>query len=407
MDIKESIEYSLKNLARRSLRSWLTITGMVIGVIAIVVILSISEGFNNDIKTQISAFGADQMFVYPVSDIGEAFSGGAALAQTSGKLFQEDADDIEGIPGVKQIARTVYGSASLSYKEKNITAFIFGIDDEMFDMYGDYIQVESGREFRNGERNAAFFAADAATEYFGKDKVEAGSVVKINDKNFRVVGVQKRIGTSLSSQDDTAVYVTLEDARDIFAGQLLEDEIGVIMIQVDEGFDPEEIKDAIERKLAANHRVTMDDLDFSVITAQQIYEIVDTVLLSVQIVLAAVTLIASVVGAIGIANTMFANVLERVKEIGILKSVGATRRDILVLFITEAAIIGLAGGIIGLILGYILLEILKEFFDVPVLLTPWIIFFVFIFSIGTGVGAGLIPSWRAAKMDPVDALRAD
>ena len=232
-------------------------------------------------------------------------------------------------------------------------------------------------------------------------------MVQINNKNFRVVGVQKRIGTSLSSQDDTAVYVTLEDGRDLFSGQVLDDEIGVIMIQVDEGFDPEEIKSVIEHKLAANHRVTLDDLDFSVITAQQIYEIVDTVLLSIQIVLGAVTLIASVVGAIGIANTMFANVLERVKEIGILKAVGATKTDILLLFITEAAIIGLAGGVIGLVLGYGVLEVLKEVFDVPVLLTGWIIFFVFIFSIGTGVLAGLIPSWRAAKMDPVDALRSD
>ncbi|MEW6749255.1 MAG: ABC transporter permease [Candidatus Micrarchaeota archaeon] len=407
MDLVEALAYSLNSLARRSLRSWLTITGMVIGVMAIVIILSISEGFNRDINTQISAFGADQMFVYPVSDISAAFSGGGAAMQTSGKLFQEDADDIKSVPGVKEIARVIYGSATISYKDKNITAFIFGADSSQFDMYSNYIKVEDGRAYKDSERNVAFFAADAATEYFGKDRVIPGSMVQINGRNYRVVGVAERIGTSLSSQDDTAIYVPFDDAKDLFSGQFLQDEVGLIMVQVDEGFDPEEIKSIIEHKLAANHHTTMDDLDFSVITSAQISEIVGTILLSIQLVLAAVTLIASVVGAIGIANTMFANVLERIQEIGILKAVGATRRDILLLFLAEAAIIGLAGGIIGLVLGFGVLEVLKELFGVPVFLRLRIIAFVFIFSIGTGVGAGLIPSWRAAKMDPVEALRAD
>jgi putative ABC transport system permease protein len=405
MNLKDTVLYALKNLSTRSLRSWLTIIGMVIGVIAIVVILSISEGFNDDITTQMAAFGADQMFVYPISDIGGARGGGVlGLQQTSGKLFQEDVDDIENIPGVKTIARTTFGRASLSFKEKNITAMIFPSDPEIFEMYGDYIELETGRLYKEGERNVVFFAADAATDYFGKDKVEAGSVIQINERNYRVVGIQKRIGTSLSAQDDTAIYVPFEEGETLFKGQFLEDEVGIIMVQIDEGFDADDIKETIEHKLAANHRVRPDELDFSVITSEQITEIVSTVLLSVQIVLGAITLIASVVGAIGIANTMFMNVLERVREIGILKSVGATEKDILMIFLVEAAIIGLAGGVIGLILGYGLLQLLVELFDIPFLLTLPIISFVFIFSIGTGVAAGLLPAYRAAKMNPVDAL---
>ncbi len=408
MNILEAIVYSYNNLVRRSLRSWLTILGMVIGVIAIVVILSVSEGFNRDINTQLSAFGADMMFVYPISDLESAFSGGSAgLLTTAGKLRQADVDDIEGIPGVKAVSRGIFGRASLSFKGKNITGFIVGTDKEMFDMYSSYIEVESGRAFRNGERNVAFFGADAATNLFGKDKVDVGSVVQMNGRNYRVVGIQKRIGTSLSSADDAQIYVPFDDAKEMFRGQFLEDEVGTIMIQVDQGFDPENIKETIERKLAANHRVRLDEKDFSVITSSQINEIVGTILLSIQLVLAAVTLIASVVGAIGIANTMFMNVLERIREIGILKAVGATRSDILMLFLIESAIIGLAGGIIGLAIGYGLLQVLEDFFAVPVFLRLRIIAFVFIFSIGTGVAAGFVPAWRAAKMDPVEALRYD
>ena len=405
MNLVDATIYALKNLSKRSLRSWLTIIGMVIGVMAIVVILSISEGFNKDITDQLAAFGADQMFVYPIADIGAAFSGGAALTQTSGKLFQEDVDDIRNIPGVKEVARSIFGRASVSYKNKNITSLIIGADNEMFEMYGDYIEVESGRIYKNDERNVAFFAALASTELFGKDKVEVGSVVQFNQKNFRVVGIQKEIGTSLSQQDDSSIYVPFDDAKDLFKGQFLDDEVGFIMVQVDEGFEPDKIKETIEQKLADNHRVKPDDLDFSVITSEQVNEIVGTILLTIQLVLAAVTLIASVVGAIGIANTMFMNVLERIREIGILKAVGATRRDILMVFLVESAIIGFAGGIIGLILGYGVLQLLIDLFDVPVFLRLRIIAFVFVFSIGTGAAAGFIPAWRAAKMDPVEALR--
>ncbi|MCI0504227.1 ABC transporter permease [Candidatus Micrarchaeota archaeon] len=408
MNLPEATKYSFNNLIRRSLRSWLTILGMVVGVIAIVVILSVSEGFNRDINTQMSSFGADMMFVYPISSLESAFSGGSGgLMTTSGKLRQADVDDIQGIPGVKAVTRGIFGRASLSFKGKNITGFIIGVDDEMFDMYPTYIEVESGRVFRNGERNVAFFGNDAANKLFGKDKIEPGSIVQMNGRNFRVVGVQKLIGTSLSSADDAQIYVTFDDARDLFRGQFLEDEVGTIMIQADSGYNPEDIKDTIEHKLAANHRVRVDDKDFTVITSAQISEIVGTILVSIQLVLGAVTLIASVVGAIGIANTMFMNVLERIREIGILKSVGATRNDILMLFLIESAIIGLAGGIIGLALGYLTLELLVYLFAIPVFLRLRIIAFVFIFSIGTGVLAGIIPSWRAAKMDPVEALSYD
>ena len=405
MNIKDAIMYALKNLAKRSLRSWLTIVGMVIGVIAIVVILSISEGFNKDINDQLAAFGADQMFIYPSSDLFGSFSGGGSFSQTSGKLYDEDVEDIRSIPGVKEVARSVYGRASISFKDKNITAFVLGADREMFDMYGDYIETESGRIYKDGERNVIYFAADAATDYFGKDEVKVGNIVQVNEKNFRVVGVQKRIGTSLSSQDDSSIYVSFEDGRDLFSGQLLDDEVGLIMVQVDEGFTADEIKETIERKLAANHHVRLDEKDFSVVTSEQINEVVGSVLFSIQIVLAAVTLIASLVGAIGIANTMFMNVLERIKEIGVLKAVGATRIQILTLFLVESAIIGFAGGLIGLLLGMGVLELLQQLFDVPVFLRLRIIAFVFIFSVGTGVLAGFLPAWRAAKMDPVDALK--
>ncbi len=405
MNWKDIFIYALKNISKRQLRSWLTIIGMVIGVIAIVVILSVSEGFNRDIMKQLDSFGADQIIVFPISSTQSAFSAGFGRAPTSGKLMQADVDDIESIPGVERVVRTKFSRASLSFKGKDITATIYPTDATIMDASEDYLVVESGRFYKENERNVAVFAADASTELFGKNKVEVGSVVQINEKNYRVVGVLEKIGTSLSQTDDKAIYIPFEDGKIIFKDQFLENEVGYLMVQISEGYNADDIKNSIEEKLIVNHHVREDEKDFSVITSAQIMEMVSAILLTSQVVLGIVTLIASVVGAIGISNTMFMNVLERVKEIGILKSVGATKMDIISIFLMESAVIGIIGGTSGLILGYFILQVLGSTFAVPFFLSPTIIIFVFLFSVGTGIVAGFLPAYRAAKLDPVEALR--
>ncbi len=410
MDIADSLVYAVKNMGNRSLRSWLTITGLVVGVIAIVVILSVSEGFNQEINSQLSAFSPDTIIVYPsanaISTLGSS-GGGVARAPTTGKLLQKDVDSIESIPGVKSVSRILFGRSSLAYKGDNITGTVFAMDRKGFDQFAGYIDIETGRLYNDGEKGVVVLGADAATQTFGKKQLSVGSVLTINGHDFRVVGVLKRIGTAFSSHDDKAIYVSYDEGKELFADQYLPNEVALVYLQIDPGYDPKQIKSIIEQKLASNHHVRMDELDFSVITAAQVYEIVSSVLTAVELVLGGVTLIASVVGAIGIANTMFMNVLERTGEIGILKSVGATRNDILKVFLIESAIIGFAGGVIGLAIGFILLQIMHDYFAIPVFLRLRIIAFVFIFSIGTGLLAGLIPSLRASKLDPIEALRYD
>ncbi len=410
MDIQDSLLYALKNMRNRSLRSWLTITGLVVGVIAIVVILAVSEGFNQEINNQLSAFSPDTIIVYPSANAISTLAGsggGFARAPTTGKLFQNDVDSIKSIPGVKTVSRILFGRSSLSYKGDNLTGTVFAMDRDGFDQFAGYIDIETGRLYNDGEKGVVVLGADAATDTFGKKQLSVGSVLSINGQDFRVVGILKRIGTSFSSHDDRAIYVSYDEGKDLFADQYLPNEVALVYLQIDPGYDPNQIKDIIEQKLASNHHVRMDELDFSVITAAQVYEIVSTVLTAVELVLGGVTLIASVVGAIGIANTMFMNVLERTGEIGILKSVGATRNDILRIFLIESAIIGFAGGVIGLAIGFVILQVMHDYFNVPVFLRLRIIAFVFIFSVGTGLLAGLIPSLRASRLDPVDALRYD
>lgn len=384
----------------------LTIIGIVIGVVALVVILSVSEGVQKDINDQMSAFGSENMFILPVNvDEGglEALGGGPVQA-SSGKLFQRDAEAIEGIPGVKSVARVIFGRASMEFRDRSITAPIFGMDAKGFDQYDDYMEIESGRLYQDSDRNVVVLANDAANELWGNDRVGVGNTLVINGENYRVVGVLKKIGTSLSAQDDSAIYVPFKDAEELFANQLTKNEINYIFVQIEEGFDQNDIKDSIERKIASFHKVTLDNLDFTVITADFINETVGGILGLLGSFLAAITIIASLVGAIGISNTMFMGVLERVREIGVMKAMGATRNDIMLIFIMESGMLGLIGGIIGILMGVGILLVVESF-GIPYVLSPAIFGFAFLFSAGTGILAGIIPAREASKMDPVEALR--
>jgi len=405
MNLADAFAYSIRSLRASSLRSLLTIIGVIIGVITLVVITSISEGVQKDIITQMEAFGPNMIIVVPVSlDEGgvSSFSGVATAA--TGKLYERDAAAIAGIPGVKSVGRANYGRTSLTFRDVGVVAPVYATDREYYDQYSNYFEMEEGRMFNNGEHHVVVLGNDAAKKMFGKREVSAGNVIKINDIDYRVIGVLKRIGTSLSEQDDNVIFVPYDDGNELFGSQMAKNEVFMLSVEIDEGADAEEVKDAIETKLIAYHKVTPDEKDFSVITSDYIQEMVGTVLTMLSAFLLAITLIASIVGGIGVANTMFMAVLERTREIGLLKAVGATEHDITLIFIIESAIIGAIGGILGLLLAIGILQVAGAF-AVPFWLRLRIIALAFVFSGLVGVVAGFIPARQAAKLDPVEALR--
>lgn len=407
MNIRDASEYALKNLMSSSLRSWLTIIGVVIGVIAMVVITSVAEGVNSEITTLMSSFGPDKMFVIPVNidSAGGGVGGFSGGMPAFGKLYQRDVDSISAVPGVESVARMVLGRATLAFKDKQITSQVYGADSEVFVQFGDFFKIEKGRSYASMESRVVVLGYAAANDMFGKDKLDVGSVLKINNKDFRVIGVlKKQEGGALTSHDDSAIFVPFEDGRELFGSQLAKNEVNFVYVDLADGFDPEEVKATIEGKLASNHRVTLDEKDFSVITSEFIKKTVGDIIDILSRILFAVTAVATVVGGIGIANTMFMSVLERVREIGILKSIGATGRDIQLIFITESAMIGFLGGILGFAIALAILYVAGGF-GVPYLIRIRWVLFVFVFSAGVGVVAGYLPARNAAKMDPVEALR--
>jgi putative ABC transport system permease protein len=398
--------YAWKNMLSTKLRSYLTVIGIIIGVITMVSITAISEGVQRDINKELSAFGQDKMFISP----GSLKGGGARQMMgpvqgvMSGKLFVRDVDMIKGVPGVKSVVKTVYGRTSLEFKGKSLTTSVYGMEDTFFSQWPDYLKLQNGRFYREGEEHVAVLGYKAANEMFGKDKIGVGSVIKIGGQDYRVVGILENIGTAFSASDDNSIYVPYDDGRVLFKDQLAADEINFISIQLSEGASPVEVEDTITRRLAALHRVKYNDPDFTIITADFISNTIGAVIGRLAIFLFFITLIATAVGGIGIMNTMFMGVLERIQEIGLLKAVGATERDILLIFVTESGMMGLVGGIIGLVIG-IGIVIIAGALGVPYWLRLRIFGFAFLFSTLIGIGAGLLPARQAAKMDPVDALR--
>lgn len=403
MELNDIFNYAIRNLLNRKLRSWLTIIGVVIGVITIVTVMSVGEGLKNSITKELESFGTDKMFVVPINIEKSGFSAGGMSQPTSGKLFEKDVDRILKVPGVKSVSKMVYGRTSLEFKDKKISALVYATVPSIFEEWTSMYQLEEGRFFKDSETDVAVLGNDAANVLFGKNQIKVGNFMIINDKKYRVVGILKKIGTALSQSDDASIFIPFDDGKVLFSKQLSKDEISFISIQTEPGFDTEKIKEKIEFELASLHRVTLDEKDFTVVTSDFINKTIGSVLDLLSLFLFFITMISAVVGGIGIANTMFMSVIERTKEIGILKAVGASRSDILRLFLVESAIIGFFGGLVGLVLGLGLLFLVSQF-SVPVLVKIELAAFALLFSVGVGLISGIFPARKASNMNAIEAL---
>ncbi len=402
MDLKDSMMYGIRNISSRKLRSALTLVGIIIGIITIVCVMSIGEGLKKEVTKELETFGSDRMFIIPVN-IEKKMASGSFGGTTNGKLFEKDVDKISKIPGLQSIDKMVYGRAGLEFKDKKISALVYANGAGLFEQWSDMYKLETGRYFKDSEVKVAVLGNSAANELFGKNKIAVGNYLMINGEKYRVVGILQKIGTALSQSDDESIFVPFDDGKKLFANQLSKNEISFISIKLEPGYDAEEIKEVMEAELASLHRVSVEDKDFTVMTAELINETVGAILGLVTAFLFMITLISAIVGGVGIANTMFTSVIERTKEIGILKAVGATKNDILLIFVVESGLIGFVGGAIGVILGVIILVIANQF-GVPVLIKPELVIFALSFAGIVGLVSGVFPAKQAAELNAVEAL---
>ncbi|MFA6530316.1 MAG: ABC transporter permease, partial [Candidatus Micrarchaeia archaeon] len=357
MNLLEMAEYSLKNLRHKGIRSWLTILGIVVGITAVVVLVGLAQGLRDQVGSQLQSFGPTTIIIAPYSMEGSSSSslmGGASSASlrpSSGKLYDQDVERLKKIGDIETITRVIMGRTVLGYKGKEITASVYAIDPSDFKETVTF-EIDKGRFLDSADRRVAVLGSDVANDSF-ETKIDLNSVITIGGQPYRVVGVMKKSGNSFA-QTDSVIFIQFDEGRDMFSNTLIKNEISAIRIIVRDGASMPEVSQEIEDILISSHKVTKDTKDFTVVSPEFINNQVDSIMGMVTAFLGGIAGISLLIGGIGISNTMFMSVLERRKEIGVLKSLGSREEDIWRLFLIESSLIGLLGGILGVALAFVL-----------------------------------------------------
>lgn len=407
--IKDYFKVGISNLFRRKLRSWLTMIGIFIGIAAVVALISLGQGMKEAIGSIFLNIGADKIIVQAKSGLQFAGPPGSSAASN---LTTHDIDVIKRVKGIDKVGARLIKPAKLEFN--NEVAFYFAAsmpdDDEgrQLVIEANRYETEQGRLLKKGDKFKAFIGYNVANKgLFKKKKIELGNKIKINDVEFEVIGILKKSG---NPQQDRVVIIPEDTLRQVL--KITKNKVDIIAIKVQKGVDVDVVANEIEKAMRRDRGLELGKEDFQVQTPQQILETLNTILTIVEIVLIGIAAISLLVGGIGIANTMYTAVIERTKEIGVMKSIGAQNRDILLIFVIESSLLGLAGGAIGIAIGiglsklveylafvYLGTILIKAFF-------PWyLIVGSLIFSFLVGTVSGFLPARQASSLKPVDALR--
>ena len=388
------------SLRRRQLRSWLTIIGILIGIAAVIALVSLGQGLESYVNQQFEDMGADKIMIMP--------SGGFAGMSLGKKFTPDNLDDINKVRGVKLAGGMVYKSGKIKFGDDTKDVFIIGFpqDDtkEIFESMGQF-KIEKGRDLGKDDTKSVIIGIALHEDNFFKRNVNLRDNLIIDGVEFKVVGIVKRIG---NPSDDSQVYIPTKEARELFDEP---EDSQYIMAQVAKGADVNLVAKDIEDALRKSRNVEEDEEDFSVQTSEQLMSSFSEILKVVQVVIIGIAAISLIVGGIGIMNTMYTSVMERTREIGIMKAIGAKNSDISLLFLIESGLLGLIGGLIGLALGASISKLVEfgaasaGYGILKVSFSPMLIFGSLFFSFIAGALSGTMPAIQASKLKPVVALR--
>jgi putative ABC transport system permease protein len=402
--ISDYFRLAVRNIIHRKRRSWLTIIGIFIGIAAVVALISISQGLESSITSEFEDLGADKVFVQPGGGGGGA---GPGSPDSSSQLTEDDVEAIESTRGVEQVAGLLFRTARIEYRDETQFVTLIGTPtDERFEILQTSfsIEMEEGRELRQSDTSSAIVGPRLAENVF-EEEVRIRSNLETDGRTLRVVGIT---GATGDPANDRGVIVPIDTAREIVDD---EENFDFIVAQTQDGFEPEEVKENIEDRLRDERDVEEGEEDFTVNTSSDLLESFQGILSLVQGVIVGIASISLLVGGVGIMNTMYTSVTERTREIGVMKAVGATSRQILSLFIIESGLIGLIGGFIGVLVGlglsFVASIVASQATSLPIepSFDPLLIGGALVFSFVVGTLSGVLPARRAAKLQPAEALR--
>ena len=390
---------SLREIRRHLLRSFLTILGIVIGVSAVITMVTLGNGATRAVQDQITSLGTNLLMVRPGQRLGPG-SGGAP--------FFKEADAVAvatQIGGIRAVAPEVRSGGTVVANGRNWTTTLTGSTNDYF--VTNNWSVREGRTFTDNEMIAGaavcLIGETIRRELFGNGS-PVGEPLRVKQFSCEIIGVlgSKGQGAMGNDQDDVVILPLHTVQRRVLGNQ----RVNTLLVSMEDGSDADRIKASLSQLLRERRKLAdADDDNFTVLDTKQIADTLSGTTKIMTTLLGAVAAVSLLVGGIGIMNIMLVSVTERTREIGVRLAIGALEHEVMLQFLIEAVVLAALGGVIGIVLATAMSLVLAQVMQVPYLFNPTINILAFLFSAGIGVVFGYFPAKRAARLDPIEALR--
>jgi putative ABC transport system permease protein len=416
MKIYKCLKIAINMVTHSKLRSWLTIIGIVIGVASVITLVSIGNGMEAGINDELSGLGGNIITITPgyskASGMGMPghvpSSGSGSVSESDAILGRNDVQALKSIPELEYIDTNIKDSADVYYFGKSAQLTVTGVDQSVWSDVTT-LEILEGRLLDPADQNVVVIGYDLSRNYFD-EPIGINKILTIEEKSFKVVGILDE--SSGTSSNGLSIYMPLQSAYQVLDDKTNNEYDSITVIAKDSA-DIDSVVTKIEKKLdIVRHVNTIDDKDYTVTSMKQILEQISSVTGMITLFLGFVAGISLLVGAVGIANTMFTAVLEKTKEIGIMKAIGARNKDIMLIFLFNSGLVGIIGGIIGVFFGIVASYLLGGGLmstprgdSIETVVSLQIVVLALFISVVVGISAGMIPAYQGSKLKPVDALR--
>jgi len=406
MSISEYLKTAIVALRLNKMRSVLTTLGIIIGVASVIVMSAIGNGASKQIQNQISSLGTNQLTIFPGSSNVGGVRGGFGSAPP---MTEKDLRAVrDRVAGVVAVSGRIESNVSLVFGSANWTTRAQGVNAEIEQVQGWPVAVGrffDAREAQSGAKVAVLGATVAKELFAGTNAV--GSTIRVNSSPFNVIGVLGEKGQAGGRDQDDVIMVPISTARSRLSGRLgAPDQIGALLVKIDDRHNMANVQSDIEQVLRERRRVGAEqDNNFIIRNFAETLQARNAAAQTLGLLLAATAAISLVVGGIGIMNIMLVSVTERTREIGLRMAIGARSSDILGQFLTEAVLLCLIGGLMGLAIGVAVAAALGAAMGWPIYVSPWVVLIATAASATVGVAFGFMPARRASQLNPIEALR--